>query len=230
MSPRTSASTDSSHGSSRGTPGLPGDEYRALRKLQQRNRLEEHFAHNGSSKTRISPQTPKPADGHSISNRVHASDVKYTTRKALGANFDFTDGGYERARAATEARRTVGQKEQGKHEKAIPQKYIDEFNKKWQEDDERYESDLWKAYCTDNAAWRKHEAMYSDIAPLVYKAEPRYMKHTERVQRVPSYVANSSQYTSKEPVSLDKPSLVSRFSFDSVVTERRSFFRGSRPH
>ncbi|EFQ95585.1 hypothetical protein PTT_05979 [Pyrenophora teres f. teres 0-1] len=143
--------------------GLPGDEYRTLKKAQEKAELNEHFAQPSLPTRTISKSAYQQLD-LSKDRRSQISEVKNATRRALGSSFDFTDEGYEHSQraSATSSRDSIGKYEI----RDSPQRYIDEFNKKWVEDDLKHEATQYAADRDGSGSWRAHEIMYGDIKSL----------------------------------------------------------------
>jgi hypothetical protein len=206
---------------------LPGDEFRMLQKRQERERLEHHFEHRGHSNHYINPRTPYQDVGLSPDARLRISAVKNATRTALGPSFDFTDDSYNRSQRCTDAS-SVPSVRRGadKSLDPIPQRYIDEFNKKWRDDDLKYDAHQYAADMTHNTPWRAHAPMYVDIKPL-----PRQ----EPLHRPLPQTTNSGCFDGGlsvcEPRSLTRgrPALVSKFSCETLdEPPKRTFWRRSR--
>ncbi|KAI8934980.1 hypothetical protein NX059_008646 [Plenodomus lindquistii] len=200
LSNNSSESSLHSHLNSITSPGLPSEEYRTLRRRQERARLESHFTHR---------------------DRVRISQVKNATRHALGSSFDFTDESYERSTAATATpRRAVGKRREcGKYEDPIPPRYIDEFNNMWADDDDVYDAEQVRADMS-YAPWRVHARMPRDVAPVEPCAYPN------RVSRVDSAIAGVEARRETRSVEEVRPQLVSKFSTDSLPAAKgmRSIF------
>ncbi|KAF1836821.1 hypothetical protein BDW02DRAFT_492598 [Decorospora gaudefroyi] len=179
---------------------LPDDEYKVLQERQQRAHLEAHFAQPAlaPSHTSVRPKTSYQEANLPQDRRAHISEIKNATRDALGSSFDFTDDSYDRGQSSSGTRRATTQYS---YEEPIPQRYIDEFNKKWHEDDLKYEHQ-YRADCTHNAGWRTHQNMYVDIKPLPrHESAPRYANVYE-----------------PRPLTREAPKMLrSKFSFDSAV-------------
>jgi hypothetical protein len=205
-------------------PGcLPSDEFQKLRKQQERSRLE----HPGSPNHYMHPNTPYQRVGLSPDARLRISAVKKATRAALGPSFDFTHDNYTRSQRSTNtspvpsARRRVE-----KSLDPIPQRYIDEFNRKWRDDDWIYDSHQYAADMTYNAPWRAHAPMYVDIKPLPCQ---------EPLHRHIPHMTNSGRFDSgrdvcePRPLTRGGPALVSRFSSDTLdEPPKRNFWSRHR--
>jgi hypothetical protein len=193
---------------------LPGDEFRRLQKRQQTERLNAYFgqSHLPPSYTAIRPKTSYQQANIPRERRVAISEVSNATRLALGASFNFTDESYRSQRIHT-ARPTTSDAEN-----LTPQRYIEEFNKKWAEDDAKYEHQTQADY-TFNAGWRTHAGMYVDTKPLPAPRRDRF--EAGRPVRFDTYSQDEPR-----PLARAVPAiLASRFSFESEEAEpRRSFW------
>jgi hypothetical protein len=231
MSHHSSYSSHSSHGSlghglrksrtpqsSQESSGLPHEEYRNLCRVQNRERLETHFDHNGdNSDLYRTPCSSYRDAGLSQVERLRISEVRSATRAALTPSFDFDlpslktswnrDGEYSRSRGWCEEdtpRARAG---------PTPQKYQDEFNHLWHEDAEENDADQYLADHVHDAPWRRHEQLplpVPDTEPI--RVRPRTARAAPRRE--------DSGYGSV----CERPSLPpSKFSFDS---DRPSRMRG----
>ncbi|KAH8730410.1 hypothetical protein GQ44DRAFT_768188 [Phaeosphaeriaceae sp. PMI808] len=165
---RLSSSSFSSSFSSAKSAGLPGDEYIHLIKAQRRLRLEDHFSSPKASLPRPfqSPSSPYRNKGLSQSHRCDISEVRSATRTAFRSNFDFNADNCERSRSGQseyEDSRGWTNIDAASRDGAIPQKYIDNFNRRWHEEDEDNDADQYLADCTPNASWRMHAKLYTDM-------------------------------------------------------------------
>jgi hypothetical protein len=226
---RSPASSESS--------SLPGDEYRRLQKRQQQARLNTYFSqpHLPPSYTSVRPKTSYQARPHlTRERRSEISEVANATRNALGSSFDFTDESYncsQRTAAVStlHTARTRCDDVASKGEAPIPQRYIDEFNKRWHEDDLQYERQhQYKADYTPKAAWRSHAGMYVDTKPLPpprREATPRYLLQDQELSRPVRF--DSSARDEPRPLAraavYEATAIASRFSNETFET------RGSEP-
>ncbi|KAG9185614.1 hypothetical protein G6011_06945 [Alternaria panax] len=84
------------------TDYLPADEHRYLVKLQDRSRLETHFAQPSLP---YKPHHRKTVYQHQPNltreRRTQISEIAHATRKVLGEGFDFTDDGFEKLQKVT---------------------------------------------------------------------------------------------------------------------------------
>jgi hypothetical protein len=139
--------------------GLPSDEYRTLRRAQDRSRLESHFSLGEKvDATYTTTSSAYRSAGLSQSERFRVSEVRSATRSALGSSFNFDDESYERSmRREGEYQQSRGwiSEDETRHD-PIPKKYLDEFNRKWHEDDEDNDADQYLADCASEAKWRRH--------------------------------------------------------------------------
>lgn len=199
---------------SSGSLGLPGDEFRILQKRQNRDRLDAHFSHYASPSYSHHPR-PVCRDMPSTQDaRLLISEVKNATRQALGRNFDFTDDWHDRTKRHESVETRGDAKEYGE---PIPQKYLDEYHKWSREDDAKYDADQSMADYTPGARWRAHDHLHIDVTAMRPSTS-----HRETFRHLPqpvhaSIVPNEPDYA--------RPVLVSKFSFDSDMPPRRSFFR-----
>jgi hypothetical protein len=77
------------------SPGLPDDEYRFLK---NRHSIETHLSSGSSSSSNSSTSytpTSRNSSLRDLEQSRYASEVRYSTRKALGQSFDFTDDSYD---------------------------------------------------------------------------------------------------------------------------------------
>jgi hypothetical protein len=212
-SSRSGASLSPLSPTSSSASSLPGDEYRRLQKRQQHERLDAYFSqpHLAPSYTSIRPKTSYQAAHLPRERRVEISEVANATRRALGSNFDFTDGSYncsQRTAAVSilhsaRSRRNADREEK---EEPMPQRYIDEFNKRWHEDDLTYERQhQYRADYTHSAEWRSHAGMYVDVKPLPSPRRERAVRNEQAhsYERRPlTRVVNQSRFsleTHEEP-------------------------------
>jgi hypothetical protein len=199
---------DRSYLDQRRSHGLPVDEYRSLRRAQDRSCLETHFSHRGNVNTPYTvPYSAYRSAGLSQGERFRVSQVKSATRAALEGSFDFDDEGYDRSRRREgEYQRSRGWIDDDVCRDPIPQKYLDEFNQKWHEDDEDNNADQYLADCSREAAWRKHVL-------------PEHRAGVEPLQtRRPAASRADSGYAGREFMRPRTPPIVplppSKFSFD----------------
>jgi len=196
--------------------GLPGEEYS---RLHTRDRLNTHFEHRGN-KDAPYPEPTRSAyrdAGLSRESRVRVSETRSATRAALGSSFDFTDDGFERSRRREDYyQRSRGWIDDAPRCAPIPQKYQDEFNKLWNEDEEANGSYQYRSDSSSDAPWREHVALERkrlDVSRLP----------TRRPETSYAISRNDSGYGSsgsRRPIAQPKkrsPQLVSRFSIESVA-------------
>ncbi|RMZ74222.1 hypothetical protein GMOD_00003229 [Pyrenophora seminiperda CCB06] len=204
---------------------LPDEEYRALRRSQQKAELNAYFAQPSLLPRSSIPRTAYQEAELSQSRRSQISDVKDATRRALGSNFDFTDVGYERSSSSQRSSSATSPSRysaatSSSYEEKIPQRYIDEFNEKWFEDDLKYGAKQYAADRDGSASWRTHEAMYGDIRPLPRRDTTlRYTAQSDLDSRVDNAI--------EEP----RPQLTSRWSvstIDSVDEPKKRSLLGRR--
>ncbi|KAF2273313.1 uncharacterized protein EI97DRAFT_445050 [Westerdykella ornata] len=159
---------------------LPADEYRYL---QTRHTLEKHFGgrspamtsrSDASSSLSMTKSTSSKHSSSSSSNkkdsrlthdqRTSVSEIRYATRKALGPSFDFTDT-YVAPKRKTTRHHYGNDEEAGKEH--IPQRYIDEFNRRWVQDDFEEDAHQFVMDCLPNgvAPWRRHQALVPTGVP-----------------------------------------------------------------
>lgn len=220
MPSQVSISTQSySNKSSTDSLGLPSDEYRILKKRQEIGRLEAHFADSSNPPSCSIPYTPFQQVGIPQESRTLISETRNATRSALGASFDFTDDSYDRSQrtGAVDMLRLVELRRERRNRKPpIPQRYLDEFNRKWAYDEEMYEPSQSIADYAYDAPWRFHTPMHTDIVPVPYRDT-----HGPRTRLGREYYGECEQ----RPAIRETPPLVSKFSFDSEIEpKRRSLF------
>ena len=180
---------------------LPGEEYRALKKAQEKAELNKHFAQPSLPSRSVAKTAYQKVD-LTRNRRSQISEVKDATRRALGASFDFTDSGYNHSQrsSATSSRDSVA-----RYEEEIPQRYIDEFNEKWVEDDLKYAAEQYATDSDGSASWRTHQDMYEDIKPLPhrYNIARGYLAQNSPDSRVDSVMEEECrpQLTSKWSIS-----------------------------
>ncbi|KAF2847198.1 hypothetical protein T440DRAFT_540091 [Plenodomus tracheiphilus IPT5] len=218
--------------------GLPSDEYRTLRKRQDKHRLESHFAHNTPKGNLPNANLTTPHHHHPHqtayqkanlppSARLHISKLQNATRAALGPNFSFTHESYEVCRRNEESisQRAVEERRRGKSGNGrggepIPQRYIDEFNKMWAEDEDASDAEQARADRMVDARWRVHE-LPRGAGVVGGCARER------REVRVDSAISVRERSEVSFEYEEERPELVSRFSTDSLVAEvkgRRGVF------
>ncbi|KAH7075425.1 hypothetical protein BKA63DRAFT_594851 [Paraphoma chrysanthemicola] len=215
--------------------GLPGDEYQILRRANDRERLERHFEGGSSSRTYQPSSSAYRDAGLSYSQRHGISEVRNATRAALGPSFDFTDDtygrstrhrdNYERSRGWTDDRPSPSG--------AIPQRYLNEYNQRWHEDDEDNDADRYLDDHNRNATWRRPARLtetptYREPA---YNSRPRSAVSSSR--------ADSGYYSNYEHPSpcardcergSDRQPLTSVWSDDEDGHEKPSRTRGFLRH
>jgi hypothetical protein len=196
--------------------GLPGDEYRNLCRTQGRDRLETYFEHRGNVRTPyVAPYSAYREAGLSQGECFRVSEARSATRAALGGSFDFHDEGHKRSlRREAEYQRSRGWiDDNGTRRHPIPKKYLNEFNRKWHEDDEDNDADQYLADHTREAPWRKHVLPENNrvyIDPL----------HTIRPRTSAAPSRTDSGYASSEFMGPRSPPIgklalpPSKFSFD----------------
>lgn len=142
--------------------GLPEEEYRALQKRQQRSQLETHFTEQNRSISNLSKTAYQKAllPGY---QRLHISQANYATYKALGESFDFTDDSFDRLQSPSVS---MSIHLRHSYKEPIPQRYIDEFNKKWHEDDMRYDKSRYNDDFS-HRSYREHPTL-SDLYGQMY--------------------------------------------------------------
>jgi hypothetical protein len=203
--------------------GLPGDEYTRLR---LRDLLNTHFEHRENRNAACSKQSRSAYRDAGLlrEERVHISEVRRATRAALGSGFDFMDNGYERSRRCEDSSlRSWGWIDHEPHRDSIPQKYQDEFNKLWHEDDEANDALQYRADRTRNAPWRDHVML--ERSRLNVETLPTRRSGTSAgLCRVDSGYSGGN----RRPITLTKkplPVLTSKFSFESLAESYQE-----RPH
>jgi hypothetical protein len=222
--------------------GLPGEEYRKLRRGQDRERLEKHFEPRESHfKPLISLHSAYRTASLSQDQRLRISEVKSATRVALGSSFDFDDDSYGRLdRHEHKYQRSHGWVDDAAQGGNIPQKYLDEFNQHWHEDDEENDADQYMADHAREAPWRKHAPALQrrlDLE-LVYGNEPVYTNkpiHTNEpiytrplTKGAPPRI--DSGYGSEYEPPRTPQLLPSKFSFDHSIKKPKRRFLGRFRH
>jgi hypothetical protein len=202
--------------SSQESIGLPHDEYRTLRRAQDRERLETHFEHDGSRlKSYIAPQSAYRNAVLSQRERLRVSEILSATRAALGPSFDFDDHSYERLQVREdEYQRSREWVDDEPRDGPIPKKYRDEFDRWWHEDMEDNDPDQYLADNICEAPWRKH------VPPQ------RHRLNVERVPVGPCTSATAYREDSAHGSEYERPPFTtSMSSFDNRVKplQRRRF-------
>ena len=174
------------------------------------------------------PKTSYQAAGISRERQVEISEVGNATRLALGSSFNFTDEGYHRSQRSAAANATSTRRDTSAYERRdpIPQRYIDEFNQKWAEDDRVYEHQREADY-TYNADWRTHSGMYVDTKPLPAPRREVSSSYGNRPMRF-----DSSSRDEPRPLVRSAPAafasnsaaFASRFSVETTEEPKRSFW------
>lgn len=134
-------------------------ESRNFRCDQNRTKLERHLDHRGNSgRSHPAPHSHFRDAGLSQGERHHISQVQNATRAALGPSFDFDEESRHRSQIhANTYQRSRGWMDSTDYKvNDVPQKYIDEFNQKWHEDDEDNDADQFLADYAKEAIWRDH--------------------------------------------------------------------------
>ena len=212
----------------RTSPGLPSEQHAALLGRQKMERLyrrgERHADDASESKYGTYTITVTCSICYSVylpltgEERSHRSKMRYATRKALasstkapgGCNFDGNDSAGRESSVYTDGW------EYSDQEEPIPQKYIDDINKTWHEDEEDNDATQYLADVMDDAPWRTHAPM----RPL-YNADGefpapdwKYWADRKPRSRCETYEAS---YVCEVELSATIPmrtTLVSTFSFD----------------
>ena len=205
------------------SPGLPAEEYQYLRKQQQRQHLESQLR----SRSNTSPyfthsptysQTAFQQAGLAHAQRVHISEVRNATRKALGANFDFADekdrgngGGrtVQRRPAHTSTTTTPRPRER------MPQHHVDALSARWSE------AEMQEQYARSRAA-RMQQNMHGATTASVSRRRDHSRAHddsTSTARRHDSGVVVSmdavNEFPGRSAAGGAMPQLKSKFSFDS---------------
>jgi hypothetical protein len=198
--------------------GLPGDDFT---RLCQQDRLNTHFQHRGNQDAAL-PEPPRSAyrdAGISQSQRSRISEVRGATRAALGSSFDFIDDSYERSRRRDDDyHRSRGWLDKEPRRDPIPQKYQDEFNKLWHEDDMANDADRYRDDYTSpkNAPWREH-VMLDRNGRMVGPDFSRPPIISSAPRRVDSVIDSCGFRRPASPPRQASPVLVSKFSFESLA-------------
>ncbi|KAF2267320.1 hypothetical protein CC78DRAFT_577274 [Lojkania enalia] len=150
------------HGASIRSPGLPAELHAHL---EGRQRIESLYArrtdtmknHYSTNSTESSSTSSFKSSYTSEGQRLFSSQIRHATRKALGPGFnpegiDSHEPYYvpNKPNYYSDYRRLE-----------IPQRYIDEFNCRWHEDDEDNDADQFIADTVRDALWRKHTPAYA---------------------------------------------------------------------
>jgi hypothetical protein len=199
--------------------GLPHDEYRNLRRGQDRERLETHFSHQGEARSNsyTGSHSAYRDAGLSQPSRHRVSEVRSSTRATLGPSFDFTDDSYTSSRTRNDSyQRSRGWIDDSPRHALIPKKYRDEFDRWWHEDTEDHDSDQHLADHVSDAPWRKHvplERNILDVEPVRARARTTTAPAPRRVDS--GYCSGEYERSEK----FTRPPLpVSKFSWDSDET------------
>ncbi|OAL50265.1 hypothetical protein IQ07DRAFT_50745 [Pyrenochaeta sp. DS3sAY3a] len=232
----TLASSPHSAKSHSESPGLPGDEYRILKRRQDRDRLEAHFSNRGSVNFLHSPGFPRSPTvyqqaGMTQGRRLSISEARSATRRALGENFDFTDKHFDELQRAAKHVPGEVEGEGGEDEEPIPQRYLDEFYERSREDCRNYDGDQDLEDCTSGIAWVLCDPVDRDVSAL-YSAQRRQsviplepLPTMQPLERNDSAVEEDYR---TQLASHNEPELVSRFSFDSDMPKKKRKFFGRR--
>jgi hypothetical protein len=147
-------------------------EYRSKPRYQQRD-------HARCYGTYTSYNDPEPLPKYDILTQRERSQqfaVRQATQSHLMSS-NYTPSvsnfvGEKRAKRATALSRDHHR--DGEEEKPIPQRYINEFDQMWHEDDEDNDADQYLADLTANASWRKHQPLRPMYRPtdMSYGAFP----------------------------------------------------------
>lgn len=146
---------------------LPNDEYRYLVKLQDRSRLESHFAQPSlpsSSYNTLRKTAYQEQPNLSREWRTKVSETANATRAALGPIFDFTEEGYERMQTANNNRYTGGRyRDESEYEDYVPPRRVHELSQKYWDNDEGYMNEQYrKNGCS------LHSGRHVGISPLAH--------------------------------------------------------------
>jgi hypothetical protein len=238
--------------------GLPDEEYRALRRAQDRERLQSHFGRRGgNSRGYQARRTAFQDAGLSQQRRHETSEVRAATRAALGGGFHFDAESYGRPRRHTNEYQRLygwgGEAPRG----VIPQWYIDKYDQRSYEYSEDHDADQYVADFTGHATWRQHQPMdhyylyierlhsmpHTTVVPSRMDSAcggsnrggdfGRSQSHSEHYGRHQPQGHSSSHGRDLGDHHPRRPDLVSRFSMDSLDRPRRRrdrFFRVFRRH
>lgn len=146
------------------SPGLPGDQHAAL---VRRQKLEKFYQRRGSDLSARSDLSSNSSRRSSVESsrlspeqRLAKSEMRSATRQALGHSWHPSDGFSDSSSSAGSYQSTYGSHWEYKDDgKPIPQEYIDQFNRRWHEDDEDNDADQFVADMQRDATWRKHQAL-----------------------------------------------------------------------
>ena len=200
--------------------GLPGDEYRMLKAMQNLEQTYmKHLKAVGSPcplRKRFTSIHNKGAPAHrknyklTKEQRIHRSRMAGTVRKALGGGFNPSDCGSYRGNAQYTAGPHLANDWNYKDDgKPIPQKHIDEFNKRWYKDELEYDTYQYTADRVANAPWHKHAPIYPMYRPDGQLRDPQY-KHVQ---------GRSRGWTTRPPELKSKWSASTLVSEDEVYEE-----------
>ncbi|KAF2675966.1 hypothetical protein K458DRAFT_397446 [Lentithecium fluviatile CBS 122367] len=227
MAERTAWGNTTRHYGALYSAGLPSEQHAALVGRQKIEQLYERRGSEASTSTSTCTTSYGSRFSHynlSKEQRLRRSEVKSLTRQALGSSFtpeyDYHAGSY----VGREPPAYGGQWDYYDGGEAIPQKYINEFNRMWHEDDEDNDAERYVADMMPNAPWHQHEPirpLYTATGELtVLGAKHRAAPEPQPLRRfemsVDSHVAGP-EYKADGPCG---PQLVSRFSFDVEKTKR----------
>jgi hypothetical protein len=147
---------------------LPNDEHRYLVKLQERSRLEAHFA-QPSSPSRYLPPPRTAYQGNpnlSRERRAKISETANATRAALGPSFDFTDEGYDRIQAAAannDQYATSRYRDEIRYADCVPSRRVQDLNKRYWDDDRKYRKEQYRKQNHNT-----HADRYADLKLLLH--------------------------------------------------------------
>ena len=219
--------------------GLPDDEWRELGRAQGRERLKSHFEQHRNSSRSYQPTRSVYRDaGFSHSQRHGLSEVRSSTRAALGPNFDpFDNESYDRScRRDDDYGRSRGWTDDTPRDNTIPKKCLDEYNQRWHEDDEDNDAGQYLADYASEASWRKHKRLDRRDH---YMGEPSSHSYRPRTaatppRRVDSACCGDDFERPQTRGQYEWPQLSSKFSFDDEVYEepkpKGGFFNHFRRH
>jgi hypothetical protein len=227
--------------------GLPSEQHAALVNQQKAERLHQRHANEKRGVPRTSTRAPLTEPRPSRTNltpahNLHRAAVRSATRKALRTHLDDSlESSYNGSIRAGRENTPHGSHWDYRGEaQPIPQKYIDEFNKKWHEDDEDNEADQYMADVA-NAPWRIHQPVrpiYTTEGTFRVPEKKRRVDGGRRVdqkQRMNQGPCQEHKMHSSEPSPSPERSeryqnvtpsshvaLVSRFSIDSDFAPKLS--------
>ncbi|KAF2749237.1 hypothetical protein M011DRAFT_514777 [Sporormia fimetaria CBS 119925] len=159
----------------------PDEEYKYLK---TRHTLDQHLCQRipagtstsasssltstGSSRKSRNNRTPSPySTSSSRDDRVHRSEMRYATRKALdrgvgvgGSSWDWVDDDEADAMNC---------------KSEIPQRYLDEFNRRWYEDDIKHNRVAYASDTNRTAPWRQPGSVYFDDGPRGVEGMMQYV-------------------------------------------------------